>query len=395
MTSSNMKRLVFFDFVTHFGGAQQSTVSLGQRLQTHHQLNVLDAYGACGEYLTAWNKIDVATSILQPQAQEVYVGHSHQPFKRAWGLLRQGGHLFKLAQQLKTQLNQLSPDFIWTNSLKGLAVLYSAGAMSRYPVAWYARGWCRSQQVPFWGKYLVKRLPAILAVSQATSQALQQWGVPADKIHVIHSIIDWEGLHQQIEQGADTSPPSSDAACKLILPAQLLYSKGQHTAIAAVDQLVTQGLDVVLWLCGGIKQGGNQRYREALKQMIEQAKLENHVFLLGPRSDVPALIQRADIVLLPSHTEGWPRVVWEGQALERPVIATEVGGVTDLIEHEKTGLLIPVENATALAQAIEVLHQNPSLSHDMTQRAKAKLETNFSPETQLRAFEDVVETLCA
>ncbi len=392
--SNPARRLVFFDFVTHVGGAQQSTLALGRRLRQNHDLTVLDAYGTCRDYLTAWQQMDVATSILEPRAQSVYIGHEHQPIKRIVRFVKQGGKLWQLTRQLKDELKRQQPDFIWTNSLKGLQFLHWAGALRRTPVAWYARGWSRKEQVPAWGRHLVNRLPCVLAVSQATAQALQQWGVVPDKIHVVHSIIENERLHQQAEQGVVQEPPRSDALFKCISPAQLIRSKGQHTAVAAIKHLRDEGLDIVLWLCGDVKVGGRQEYRHELQRMIETFHLEQHVFLLGSRPDVPALIRRADAVILPTHTEGWPRVVWEAQALERPVIASPVGGVMDLIEHERTGLLVPTEDERALALAIKRLVQSPSLCQTLVQPAKERLLTEFAAEKQLQAFEHALQSVC-
>jgi hypothetical protein len=70
--------------------------------------------------------------------------------------------------------------------------------------------------------------------------------------------------------------------------------------------------------------------------------------------------------------------VWEAQVLERPVIATPVGGVTDLIEDSQTGLLVPVEDGPALAEAIERLHGDEALCTRIVQNAASQVGSRFS-----------------
>jgi len=102
-------------------------------------------------------------------------------------------------------------------------------------------------------------------------------------------------------------------------------------------------------------------------------------------------IQNADIVILPSHTEGFPRVVIESMLLRTPVIATPVGGIPEAIIDGKTGLIVNVNDAEMLASAIESLIADPQLCQRLTDSAYAFASVEFSPERQVQFIEAVFE----
>ena len=119
---------------------------------------------------------------------------------------------------------------------------------------------------------------------------------------------------------------------------------------------------------------------------IETAGLQDHVFLLGHRRDVRALMTRAHVVILPTHTEGFPRTVWEAMILKCPVIATPAGGVVDLIEHEQTGLLINFNDPIALARALERLMTDPVLRDTLVARAYERVYREYSQDRTTRTL---------
>jgi len=284
----------------------------------------------------------------------------------------------ELRRNLRLYLGRVKPDLVLTNSTKALALLWIAGAFSRHRIVFYARGWYRCHQVPALGRWLIRRTPRILAVSAATATALQEWGVAQDKIRVVHTLIVPEELQQTSQMEVTDRPPRAERPCRILLPAQLLRAKGQRAAVEAAGILKEHGLDFVMWLAGDVKMGSDGRYREEIAEEISRRGLRDRVFLLGRRSDTAALMQLADMVVLPTHSEGFPRAVWEAQVLERPVVSTAVGGVTDLIEDGRTGLLVPVDDSPALAGAIEKLWHDEALRCRIVQNAADQIRSRFS-----------------
>jgi len=386
------RRLVYFDFVTHYGGAQRSTVTLLKALTSRFDVHVVDAYGVSQEYARALLAQNVDVTVLQPGAGTVYIGANGQGTRRILHMIRQLPAFWHLGRRLRDRVDSLQPEILLTNSYKALALLYVSGMYSRSRIVFYARGWYQRSQVPLLARYLIKRCHCILAVSPATAQALLQWRVPEDRLHVAPTIMDMEHVMAQGALAIADPPPHMDRSKKIVVPAQLVPTKGQYTALAAARRLKQRGHDFVMWLCGDVKMGVAQGYRRRLADMIGAYGLQDHCYLLGQRQDLRALVARADVLVLPTHTEGFPRAVWEAMLLDCPVVATPVGGIVDLVTDGKTGLLFGLNDDAALAEAIERLFTDESLARELTTNARAFVCERYGP---VEAQRQVEAALCA
>ncbi len=385
------RKLLYFDFVTHFGGSQRSTALLCSCLKQFYDVRVIDVYGICGDYIEALADYNIPTHVLLPAAKMVYIGHKGKPFKRTWSLIKQSCILFEVRRQLIRQILQINPDLIWTNSYKALLFLVTNLRLRKYPTVFYARGWYRRSDVCAFVRWVIKKADAVLAVSNPTAQALKSWAVPKEKVHVVYTAVDFNKVIEDSQKELLTSPPRIDKPFKILLPGQLLLTKGQHTAIEAALLLKKKGLDFVIWLAGDVKMGAGDEYRQHLQKAIGDYGLEDNVFLLGFRQDVRVLIRLSDVVILPTYSEGFPRVVWESMILGRPVISTPVGGVTDLIIDGETGLIVPVDDAKALAQSIEKLILDKELCDTIAQKGCERMYDKFSPDKHIEALSAVFE----
>ena len=111
--------------------------------------------------------------------------------------------------------------------------------------------------------------------------------------------------------------------------------------------------------------------------------------MLGYRDDIAALFAQSHIVVLPSYREGLPKVLVEAAACGRAVVTTDVPGCRDAIEPGRTGLLVPVRNARALADAIERLIQDRELRRRMGQAGCELAEREFAIEKIVAAHLDI------
>jgi glycosyltransferase involved in cell wall biosynthesis len=153
-------------------------------------------------------------------------------------------------------------------------------------------------------------------------------------------------------------------------------------AIAAVD--VPQ-LRVVV--------AGTGPERDALERRIEERGMRSVVRLLGHRRDVPTLLSAFDVAVLSSDFEGSPLAVMEYMAAGKPIVATSVGGVPDLITHGEHGLLVPKRDPKALAAAIVRLARSPDLRATLGAAARERQAREFDISVTVRAIEDLYEEL--
>jgi len=315
------KRLVFFDFITHFGGAQCCTVLLLERLKQTEEVHVIDAYGCCTEYMDALAKYNILTHILSPDVKKSYIGYEGKSLKRIWSFIGQIPALLILRHRLIKKILEINPDLIWTNSVKALAFLITGLRLRQYTMAIYAHGWYRKFQVPGFGRWLIKRfVDCVLAVSNPTKAALKSWGVSEDKIHVVFNTIDFDNILEDGSKEPITEVPGIHKGYKILVPGTLLRTKGQHSVVKAAYILKKKGFDFAIWLVGGVSAGDESGYREHLLQQIGANGLQDNVFLLGWRSDVLSLMNLSDVVVLPTHTEGLPRVIQEAMILLRHLL---------------------------------------------------------------------------
>ena len=188
-----------------------------------------------------------------------------------------------------------------------------------------------------------------IAISEAVARwANQQLGIPQNRIDVIRYGLDpapFSGLDRQATRqklGVESGVPV------VLCPARLDPQK-RHDVLLRAFARVRRKLGKALLLCAGETQLGGPAYRTRLLQLSDDLGLRNAVRWLGVRADIPDLMAAADVVVLSSDWEGLGLVMMEAAMAGRPVVATAVGGVPEIVEHQETGLLVPQGDEEALA----------------------------------------------
>jgi glycosyltransferase involved in cell wall biosynthesis len=391
------KKLVFFDFITHYGGAQRSTVLLCERLKPFYDIQIIDAYGYCGPYLAEISSNALPLHVLNGSNSDVVIGHNTALHLRFLSLARQTPHLISLIFKLNKTINQIAPDLIWTNSAKALFCLSFCKKFNKAMLGFYTRTWSLKKQVNWWQRFLIRKyVDLIFSVSNPTRKAMVSWGVDSRKIDVVHPAMDFDRLKNSPTKYIK-HPLKKKLDFFILLPATLLHAKGQHTVIGAVKWLKARNLNrrYHVWFAGDVGIGDTSGYLQRLKSLVQNSGLENEVHFLGWRNDIPDLMIRADVVVLPSHTEGLPRVIQEAIMLRRPVIATRVGGIPDLIQDGKTGFLVNIEEEVALAEKIQFIAENGDIVDAMANHAYEQYVLRFNSDLQLDRFRSTVEEALA
>jgi glycosyltransferase involved in cell wall biosynthesis len=154
--------------------------------------------------------------------------------------------------------------------------------------------------------------------------------------------------------------------------ARLTEQKGQEVLLQAVNLLIRKGQNLKVVLVGGGPK------RPELENLVDTLGIKDHVFFLGPRHDLPELLSLFDIFVLSSHWESLPVIILEAMAMAKPVVATDVAGVSEMVEHEVTGLLVEPDKPHLLAQTILSLLDNPGLAAPMGAAGRKRVECEFS-----------------
>lgn len=146
----------------------------------------------------------------------------------------------------------------------------------------------------------------------------------------------------------------------LMVVANLAPHKGQETAIRAVAHLRDAGQEVRLWIVGAERSEG-AGFLAHLQKLTRELQIEERVTFAGFRNDVPQLLSAADLVLLPSTSEGLPLTILEAQAARAIVLAAPTAGIPEVIEHGRTGYLIAAGDAPGYAAQIGALLRDANL----------------------------------
>jgi len=110
------------------------------------------------------------------------------------------------------------------------------------------------------------------------------------------------------------------------------------------------------------------------------------VVFTGQITDVHPHYAAADVFVLPSHSEGSPNVLLEAMATNLPIVATDVGGVAEIVENNDSALLVPPNDPQAMAEAIERVLGDQDLARRLTTRSAALISSEFTPEKYVRAL---------
>jgi glycosyltransferase involved in cell wall biosynthesis len=165
--------------------------------------------------------------------------------------------------------------------------------------------------------------------------------------------------------------------------------KGHRYLVEAIARLKDEGIaNVVCVMCGT----GPQEVE--IKKLVLNKGLEKEIIFLGFRDDIPRVLKTLDIFALMSLTiESFSMAAVEAMAMEVPVIATNIGGIPEVIDDGKTGIIIPPGNADALCEAIKYLIQNPGVRIQMGKNGRARVLERFTIEQNVRKTEDVFLSL--
>ena len=175
---------------------------------------------------------------------------------------------------------------------------------------------------------------------------------------------------------------------KLVLAVGRLHrQKGFSDLISAFSGIVQQYQDAHLVIVGDGPE------RDALISQIRNFQLESHITLTGYRNDVAELMHAADLFVLSSHWEGMPNVVMQAMASGRPVVATAVEGIDELLTDEVSGLVVPRGKPSDLQKSILRLLNNPEFSRQLSRRAQDVVEKEFTWERAVEMYDELFASL--
>lgn len=215
--------------------------------------------------------------------------------------------------------------------------------------------------------------------------------LPSYRVHTIFNGIDLHDLWQRAEKGSGNvrGELGFPGSSRIVLGVgRISKEKDFATFVRIAECIAAQDSKVYFVIAGPCE---DQRLAESLKVQIVQSGLKERVFLLGSRSDVPRLMVQSDVFLSTSVSEGHPLTTLEAMAMDLPVVAMACTGLRECIQDRVDGLLVPLGDVEATADAVLQVIGNADLAEKLGRAARLSITERFSIHNYAHQFLDVAD----
>lgn len=283
---------------------------------------------------------------------------------------------------LREIVNRRAPHIVQTHNIKSHFLVKLSGLHRKYPWVAFHHGYTATDlkmraynQLDRWS---LPSAAKVITVCKPFARELEGIGVSAAKISV---------LHNSVRPPRPVSPDAVrslrerltiPANARMILAAgRLSFEKGLVDLVAAVALLPNRAWRLVL--------AGQGPEKARIVEAIAHHELERNVLLVGHQPNLHEFYALANIVALPSHSEGSPNVLLEAMAAGLPIAATAVGGTPEIATHEQTALLVPPRIPAAMAEALQRLLTDQAFAQRLASQAQTAA-ASFYPEAYVRTL---------
>jgi len=325
------------------------------------------------------------------------------PFDPAWRL----GHLVRYFATLPVELLRIrrlvkthairvvnchyvgGADFTWVVA-KSLGLFRGKVLLSLHGLDIRTLARLRGIRRGLWG-WALRRADAVVACSRGLAEeTMREFGLPEDRVVTIHNGVDAARLMQAVAAAGEATR-EADVPMLLNL-GTLEYKKGHDVLLRAFAQVARSHPTAQLQIMGR-----SGETKDAIVKLIADLGLASRVALM---LDVPhqlalRALSSADIFVLSSRNEAFSVALLEAGALGKPVVATEVCGVPELIENGQTGVMVPSEDPDALARGILALLENRSSASEYGSRLRERVGSRFTLDATSRSYLTLADCLAA
>jgi len=231
------------------------------------------------------------------------------------------------------------------------------------------------------GTHMLRYFDAVAPLSEELAADMGRFKVPESKTRFIRNGVDLT----EIDAAMQNLPPSDAQQISKHIGyiGQMIPRKGLPDLLDAFDRLYATDPTVKLKMLGD----GSQRAE--LEEQAASLKSASAIEFLGFRSDRLALLSQFDLFVMTSSLEGIPRCLMEAMAVGVPIVAYDIPGVDQLVQHGETGLLAPLGDVNALVNCCNQVLTNPELAQHMAAKARTLIDHRFSAARMAREYESL------
>ncbi len=307
---------------------------------------------------------------LREQAEVEIIGEG-----RLWA----GIGLAHLARQLKSWPAEVVQTALPTSDMIGRTVARLAGVPAIFSTV---RG--RNVDKPRWQRWLDRRTAhwaraVVFNDRDAVPFSVRYEGIRRDQVVYIPNGVTLGAARQSVAKVRAELNTSPEAIVVGTI-ARLHPSKAQDTLLRAFARVCRHVPSAILWIIG------EGELRTALEREADRLNVSDRVRMPGARHDTCDLLQAIDVFAMPSRWEGMPNALMEAMVAGRPVVASAIDGIRELVRHGETGWCIPADDVDALAQAIVATATDREAAARVGRAAAQHMQQNFSVDAMADAY---------
>lgn len=368
-------RVLYANHTCQVSGAEWSLLALLEALPPEYSPTLACPPGALAHAARRIG-VPVRTITGTDVSLRLHPVHTTQELRHAGSTTR---GLVRLTREIK-------PDLVHANSIRaGMMAAAAAGRTGVPTIAHVHDRLPRARVSAFMLKRMVHGVDGLFACSSYAAEPLRELH-PASPVRVVYDPVDVDRFDPDAvsRDTARSALGLGRSTAVLAMVAQIIPWKGHDDAIRIVAQLKREHPDISLLLAGSPKftspaaRWDTQAYVSRLEQLTSSLGVEKEVRFLGERNDVPEVLRAADIVLVPSWEEPFGMCVIEAMAMELPVLATSVGGPSEVISGERDGLLLRPREPASWAAAADRLLREPRLRTALGRAARERVVGQMS-----------------
>jgi glycosyltransferase involved in cell wall biosynthesis len=289
-------------------------------------------------------------------------------------------------------MNEYKPDLLHCNAVRPALYGQAVAHKCRIPAIFHAR---IDQQDPA-DVLLIRRMHGIICSSEVVRKRFPD-GRKRPVVKVIHNPIDLEEFRNPANAGELRSRWQQHRGDRLIgLPARLAPAKG-HLEFLAAAPVVLQHCPETTFVFIGDEDQTAKGFREEIQRIVESKALTNHVTFAGFQTDMASAYAALDIVVFPSHSEGFGRIAIEAGASRRPLVANDLAVLREILPDNGAGYLVDCRDTESFARRLIRLLEDAAFRTQSVERLFDHIRNQFNLETHreqvVGAYNDVLKSV--
>ncbi|MFH1681188.1 MAG: glycosyltransferase family 4 protein [Candidatus Eisenbacteria bacterium] len=359
-------RILFLDTSVTYGGGQEALLSLvdGMRSKDHRVLVLATGRGRLAVRLTE------AGVEWKPWGLR-----SKERMARGYGGSEFLGIPLGIRDLLRV-MDQWGPDLLHANSERAALVCALLPRARRKPFVFHDRTLEERRGLIPW---IGRRSDAVIAISSAVSVKHRRKG-RGSHVRIVPDGID-------LGRFSPLPPRSAPGPKVFAVVGRLSHEKGHRIFVNAALEFLEAGGEAEFVLCGNWTTGGGSDFERRILARFENRPAAKRIRVLGFQEDVAEFLEKTDVMVVPSLREGFGIAAVEALARGRPVIASRVGGLPEIVQHGRNGLLFEAGNVSQLAAAMRSIVDDPELYGRLAALAPSSVR-RFSAEETIRSIHE-------